>query len=206
MLQAFLFALTVCMDTFITGFSYGVSKIKISLLPAIVLNCICSGMIFISLCFGNLLKSYMPSTILPICSFIFLFIMGLIRFSDGIIKNYIKKKGPLQNQVQFSIFNLKFILHVYTKPESADLDLSKHLSIKESISLGLALSLDGLFIGIGAAFASVDLIFILLLTFVLGFLLLILGLLIGKKVQKKMKIDMTFIGGILLIILAFLRL
>ncbi len=206
MLQTFLFTLTVCIDTFITGFSYGVSKIRIPILSATMMNLICSLMIGISLCLGNILKAYLPVEILPICSFILLFILGIVRLSDGLIKNYIKRKGPLENQVQFSFLNFKFILHVYTKPESADLDFSKHLSLKESISLGIALSLDGLLIGFGAALAEVKVIETIVMTFLLGFILLIMGLWIGESVQKRIKMDLAYLGGIFLIILALSRL
>lgn len=206
MLEAFLFALTVSMDSLITGFSYGFSKIKIPFISALSLNSIAAMMIAFSLTIGSFLKQYIDSRILPLFCFMLLFIIGIIRLSDGLIKNYIQRKGNYQNEVDFTLFNLKFILKVYSSPLIADQDFSKILSFKESISLGFALSLDGTLVGLGAALTSVSSIEIIFLTFIIGLLLTLIGHFLGNKIGKKMQFDPTFIGGILLILLAFSKL
>lgn len=206
MFESFLFALTVSIDAFITGFSYGVSKIKIPFLSALFLNSISTGMIFLSLTVGNILKQYIDQKVLPLICFLFLFIIGMIRLSDSLIKNYIQRKGKYQSEVDFTLFNLKFILKVYSSPLIADQDLSKNLSLKESISLGFALSLDGTLVGLGAALTTASYLYILVFTFSIGFMLTILGHFLGDRIGKKTTFDPSFISGILLLILAFSKL
>lgn len=206
MLEAFLFALTVSIDALITGFSYGVSHIKIPLRSTFLLNFISTFMIALSFALGSFLKQYIHPKVLPIFCFAFLFLIGLIRLLDGLIKNYIKRKGTYQKEASFSFLNLRFILHVYSSPISADIDASKTLSLKESLSLGLALSLDGILIGVGASLTSISYLEILLLTFLMGLFLTLMGHFLGTKIERKLSFDPTFLGGILLLLLAFSKL
>ena len=46
----------------------------------------------------------------------------------------------------------------------------------------------------------------IVMTFLLGVVLLIIGLWIGESIEKRIKVDLAYLGGIFLIILALSRL
>lgn len=203
-ITSIILGLSVCMDSLLACFSYGASSIKIPITSLFIINFICTTTIGISLCIGTALKNWIPLQILPIIRFSVLFLMGCIRLLDGFIKTYIKKHGQLQNHVSFSLFNLHFILNVYSSPEKADSDASQELTSKEAVSLGIALSLDGLVIGIGAALTHLSVPFTILITFLIGMIFSFLGYILGKKIASKLPFDFTFLSGICLLFLAFL--
>lgn len=205
-LESFLLASSVCMDTLVASFSYGTSKIKIPFASILVINVVCTSILGISLWLGSYIKAWIAADSLPLIGFVLLFILGLIRLCDGMIKSYIERKGKIQNKISFSFSSLTFILHVYSDPSKADIDASKVLSIKEAFTLSLALSLDGIVIGIGAAFASANLFLTIVCTFLLEFLSIWVGYFVGRKITNNIPFDFSWLSGIFLIILAFLKL
>jgi putative sporulation protein YtaF len=122
-------------------------------------------------------------------------------FFKNLIKRYYDKGSPLT----FKIFDFKFILQIYADEIKADLDESKILSPKEAFFLAVALSLDSLTVGFGCSLGSVNYLATVLLSFLVGALLLVLGGYVGKKISKNYNLNLSWLSGVLLIILAFIR-
>jgi len=139
-------------------------------------------------------------------SFSILFIIGIIKLFDSITKSIIRKHTELHKEIKFSVFNFKFILRLYADPEAADIDVSKSISPKEASWLALSLSLDGIAVGFGAAMMGVNGLTLVLFTLFIGFMALFLGSRVGNRCADKLKFNISWVAGVMLIGLAFMQL
>ena len=203
--ESFLLALAISFDAFLTGFAYGSDKIKIPFKSNLVINLICSSTLAFSLVCGSFITAYLPTSFTKIVSFFILFSIGLIKLFNSFIKEKIVKQR-INKEIQLKFSNLNLILHVYADPKVADVNNSRHLSIKEAISLAIAVSLDGLFVGLSYGFNKSNILLALLFTFTLGFLGIIFGSNLGKTLIKTTNKDYSFISGLLLVFLAVSKL
>ena len=76
----------------------------------------------------------------------------------------------------------------------------------ETVLLVLALSLDALAVGFGSSLGNINYIYVISLSLIIGMFSIWMGLLIGEKIAKQSKINLSWLAGIILIILACLRL
>jgi len=205
-LEAIMLASALSMDAFVSGFAYGSNKIKIPMLSVQIINVICSSILGISLLVGTVLKQYIPSWLTLIICFVILFTLGIIKLLDSVTKSIIRKYNHLDKEIKFSMFNFKFILNLYTDPEEADVDASKVISPMEASSLAIALSLDGMAIGFGAALGDINALAVFLCSLVTDAAAVILGCYIGNKIARKLSFNLSWLSGVILIILAFLKL
>ena len=155
---------------------------------------------------GSIISGYIPSWITTVICFIILFTIGTIKLLDSITKSIIRKYNNLNKELKFSFLNFKFILNLYANPEDADIDSSKILSIREAIALAISLSLDGLAVGFGAALTNVNGVIIFFFSFLTNTLAVLLGCNIGNKLAAKISFNLSWLSGIVLIVLAFLKL
>ncbi len=194
------FALSI--DSLLSGFAYGTSKIKMSTLSIIVITTISTLFLFISMLFGSMFNSYINTTVTRIITFCILFTIGIVKVFDSAFKTYIKRQ---LRKCKFSLLNTNFLLNIYVNTIEADKDLSKELSVKEATYLATALSLDSLIVGFGIGCADIRYIEVLVCSLIVGFLLIIIGEYLGTKVAQSLSINLSWIGGIIFIVLAFLR-
>jgi len=205
-LEAIILTSALSMDAFVASFAYGSNKIKIPMLSVQIINTICSTMLGISLIIGTLIKQYIPDWLTAIVCFIILFVLGIIKLLDSIIKSVIRRYNNFNKEIEFSAFNLKFILNLYANPEEADIDSSRTISSKEATSLAIALSLDGLVVGFGTVLGNMNGIVVFIASLVTGIIAIMLGGYIGNKIAGKLPFNLSWLSGILLIVLAFLKL
>ena len=127
---------------------------------------------------------------------------------DGLTKRLIMKYAAqaLVRQINFRAWGFSFILQLYADPVHADIDESKTISAKEAVSLAAALSLDSVAVGVAAAMTRVDAAMLMTATAVATAVSLLLGVFAGVQLARRMRVDASMLGGILLIILAFMRL
>ena len=205
-LEAAFLAMSVSIDAFAAAFAYGCKKIKIPFKSIHIINFICTGIIGLSFLFGNMLMQILPEWLAAGLSFTILFLIGITKLLDSITKAIIKKYTNLNKEINLSLFNFKFILHMYANPEAADADISKSISPREAAALAVALSLDGFAVGLGAAFAGVNGLAVILFTFITGMIMLLLGGWLGNKTACKLRINLSWAAGLILIWLAFMNL
>lgn len=205
MVQSLILVLSLCIDTFVTSIVYSSNKIKIPVVSGLIIDTICSLFLAISLFFGYLIKDFIPINIASTISFLLLLILGVYRLFEAFFKNLIKKYYAKGLPLTFKIFDFKFILQIYADEIKADLDESKILSPKEAFFLAVALSLDSLTVGFGCSLGSVNFLATVLLSFLVGALLLVLGGCVGRKISKNYNLNLSWLSGVLLIILAFIR-
>jgi len=204
--ESVIFVIALSTDALIASFAYGSNKIKIPMISVQVISFLCTAVLGISLLLGTFLKPYLPSSILHVVSFAILFIIGVIKLLDNIIKSLIDKHAMINKQIKFQLLDLHFILNIYANPKDADIDNSKTLSPKEALSLAIALSIDSMVAGVGAALSNVSILAVLITSLILSTLAVKLGELMGHKLGEKSPFGLSWLSGAILISLAFLKL
>ncbi|MVO71458.1 sporulation membrane protein YtaF [Paeniclostridium sordellii] len=206
MFESLILVLALCIDTFVAGIAYGTDRIKIPLSSNIVITTVCSLFLALSLSLGSLLKEFMSPRFASILSFALLFSLGILRLFESFFKSYIQNFSSTGAPLTFKLFDFKFVLEIYANETKADYDKSKTLTIKESVYLAVALSIDSIAVGFGSSLVSFDFVQILLLSFTIGILALFLGVNIGKKFIEKVNINLSWLSGAMLVCLAIIRL
>jgi putative sporulation protein YtaF len=131
--------------------------------------------------------------------------IGVYRLFEYIFKAYISKCCKSDKPLTFKIFDFQFVLQVYANEIKADFDNSKCLNVKESFYLALALSLDSLAVGFGSSLCSINYLEVLILCFIIGILCVSIGVFIGRKFAQTLPFELSWLSGLLLILLAILR-
>lgn len=202
LIEAVTLASALSMDAFVAGFAYGSKKIKIPFKSVLIINLICSSIIGLALVLGTLAGKVIPQGIQIIVCSVILMILGMVKLLDSITKSIIIKYGGLSGNFNFSILNFRFVLNVYADPEVVDADHSKTISALEATSLALALSLDGITVGFGAAIGNFNGFAVVIASLLTNQIAIMLGGLLGTKAARKIRFNISWLSGILLILLA----
>ena len=108
--------------------------------------------------------------------------------------------------MNFKLFDFKFVLEIYIDEIKADFDQSRRLNAKEALALAVALSIDGLAAGFGSALGNINYTRILLLSLIFHMAAVWIGVWVGQRLARKIKINMSWVSGAILISLALVRL
>lgn len=211
---AILFALALSFDGFGVGLSYGLRRIRIPL-PSMFVITLCTVLSMgISVVFGDSLMRWLTFVSPKVLAAGILLGLGTFQVLRAII-HVIKAKG-IRKAVQAGslaleepIIKLEFkvlgvIIQVLKAPEQADLDGSGTISLKESLLLGTALSLDafasGLALGLAVGFLnSLSAIGLVALT---QFAMIRLGQNLTGKIPEEYLDRLELLPGTMLILLA----
>ncbi|MCL2677547.1 MAG: sporulation membrane protein YtaF [Clostridiales bacterium] len=205
-LEALMIVTALSTDAFVSAFAYGGNKIRIPFASVAIISLVCSAILAASLFFGAFLSPFIPRRITALVCFFILFILGFIKIFDSTLKAFIRKHNKLRKDFRFSAFNLKFVLHIYANPQEADLDSSRILSPFEAGYLALALSADGLAAGFGAGLTDVDHLLLVLFSLAFNMAAVLLGASVGKKLAEKLPLNLSWLSGLLLIVLGIIKL
>lgn len=205
MLEILLLVLSVSIDSFIASISYGSSRIKIPIISALIVDIISSSMLGFSLIFGSFIQNYISINTAKLISFMILFFLGFYRLFECLLKSYINNKAKDSPPLQFKLLDLNFVLQVYANETKADIDKSKVLSYKEAIYLSVALSLDSIAVGFGSSLILINYIQVFIVSIIIGILVILFGSLLGKRFAEMTNLNLSWLSGAMLIILAFLR-
>jgi len=205
LIEAAVLASSLSIDTFAAGFAYGSKKIRIPVLSVQIINIICCVTIGLAMFLGHWLLPFLPEGFATGIAFAVLFVIGLVKLLDGIVKSLIRRH-TLDKAFKFSVSDVKFILRVYADPEIADADVSAHLSPGEAVALAVSLSLDGMAVGFAAVLAGVNPWALLAWSLVTNFVALVFGRKLGHKLADKLPFNISWVAGIVLIGLAFSQL
>jgi len=203
--QAWMLVFALGVDAFACSFGYGASKIKIPFKSVLVINAVCTSLLAIGLFLGVIINNFLSADVAAWIAFTILFGLGLSKIFDSTIKGVIRKYNGIDKNFKFSLFNLSFIFKVYADPEKADVDQSKELTPKEAMPLAIAVGLDGLSVGIGIGLAMMNPFLILGLALITDVIAMMLGAYLGNKLARKFNFDLSWIGGVILIVIAILE-
>lgn len=184
-----LLVVVLSMDAFAAGFSYGIERVKVPFLSLAIIALLSGGMLTASLLAGNFLMGFIPEPLTKGISFAVLFLLSLYKFYDA-LQSLRSKNGKLTTGM---------ISQKVNKEDKAV------LSCREGALLAIALSIDNVSAGLCTRTLSLPSIILLLLTTAIHFFSLKLGLLSGKMLSDKTN-GFAWLGGAILMVLAFLRL
>lgn len=202
-MQMFLLIIAVSIDVFLACMACGTEKIKIGNIAALCISGICSGVLFLALLAGRALDGIMMEKYTTALCFLALFLVGAFKLTEYAIRKYIQKYKFICKSVKISFSQLNFIFSIYNNPVMADKDHSATMSIAESVFFALAMSMDGFFGGLGAGFLKMNLWLTTLGNFFVSFLAVKLGCAAGIFASKRQKADLSWVGGVLFLVLAF---
>jgi len=200
-LQALLLAAILSMDVFAVSFAYGSNKISIPPKSIAVITLIGKGILAASIYLGAILLPFMPESLANALSFTILFTLGIAKIFDSIIKQYIRKNNTAK-QLTFSALNLKFIINVYADPEKADADNSRIINAKEAVVVAIAVALDAFALGFGAGLTDISALQLIAFSMIIGVAAILAGGKIAGKIAQKTPINLSWLGAVILIVLA----
>ncbi|MCL2446669.1 MAG: manganese efflux pump [Oscillospiraceae bacterium] len=202
LLEAMVLTAALSVDAFAAAFAYGSNKINIPARSMHAINFICAGFLTVSLLLGRLISVWLPTGLAAGMGFAILFLLGFYKLAGSIVRMIVQRNRHFCRDFEFTAFDLKFILHLCANPQAADIDGSRVLTLGEAAALAVALSLDGLAVGFGAAMSQVNKPAVILCSLVVGFVALWLGSRLGNGVAKKLPFNLSWLGGALLMGLA----
>lgn len=206
LLTSVLLVAALSVDAFVASLAYGADKIRIPASSVLVISGVCTGILGIALAVGTLIQPLLPPHLIGGICFAILFALGVAKLFDSMLKSFLRRHQSERKKVTFKLFDLRFILQIYVDSTAADQDLSRTLSPAEAASLAFALSIDGLAAGLGAGLTEGNPIQTVLVSLLVTTLAVTLGGFFGRKLAEKLKFDLSWLSGALLIILAFLKL
>lgn len=174
-----LLILAISLDSFGVGISYGLRRIKVSLVPLLTIM-FCSGaMVFISMTIGLRMTSLISVEIIEIFGGSILISVGLISMCGKLI-SHPSKKQPHAASHQYKkhslIHKTKLIIKVLKKSAEADIDRNGEISFQEGWLLGIVLGIDAFGVGLGAALLGYSPILTGILIAILSALFVFLGM------------------------------
>ncbi|MCL2212923.1 MAG: manganese efflux pump [Oscillospiraceae bacterium] len=198
-IDAMLIAISCAADAFAVSFAYGTKKIRIPLPSGIIINGICTLVLGVSMIFGAALLHILPYGATGWAAFVLLMLSGVLKLVDSIMKKLVRHvfaddKTPCRL--------LARLISIYANPEEADRDNSNDISPREAAGLAAALSLDGIAIGVGASLGGASVVAVLVFAFIANVIFMMAGSLLGRFLARRVKIDISWLGGLILIALA----
>ncbi len=211
LLSLIILALSVSIDSFGIGITYGIRNTKISKNAKVILFMISIFMTSMSISFGTFLSEFFSENMTKWIGSCFLIMMGLwiIYQALGPKKDEYIVENASPTIYQFMIRFLGITVQIIRNPISSDLDHSQKIDWKEAIYLGICLSIDSICIGICSSMIGYhSFVFpILVASFQLAFLSC--GRLLGEKIACVSHIPENIwstLSGVLLICIAVSRL
>lgn len=194
-LVVLLFALAVSADGFMVGIAYGVKKIRIPFISLVLISCASALAVTLSMICGKALATVLSPAFSSSLGAVMLILIGLYFLLQALKERL--NSLPIEPETAIFTLNIEFlgvIVQILKKPASADMDSSGEINLREAFFLGLALAVDALGAGMGAAMTGLNIFFTALSVGMLKFILVNSGIFLGGVVNKK---HMEGISGIL---------
>ncbi len=155
-------ALAVSLDGLSAGMMYGIRKIRIPALSIGIVSVMSAFVLFGSMAIGGLFVDWLPERAAQWTGAGILIAIGVWALAQmALTSRREAEAGPPADDVepaaaektllQWEIRQLGLIIRIWRTPSMADMDRSGVISASEAVLLGIALSLDSLGAGIGAA-------------------------------------------------------
>ena len=172
--SALLFMLVISIDLFVCGLGFGLGKVHVSFRKVILINLIGTFMIGVGLFAGYYLRSFISESAVEWIAFSVLFGLGLYK----VVQWCCKKENT---------------------------ETVRPITWPEACILGIGLSLDGMAIGLGVTIGNMGMSFIvtaIVLSLVTDPLVFAIGQFVGKRLTKRARLDLSWLSGALLVMIA----
>lgn len=203
MFAVLFFAIALSLDGFGMGLSYGLRRIKIPILPLFII-CLSSAVaIVVSMIFGSVLAMFLPYKVAVVLGAVILIVVGI----SIVLQNYFLNLKACQICC-LRITHLGIVINILKEPVRADFNKSGKINIKEAFFLGLALALDALGAGFGAAMSGYSLVWTPSLVAITELIMISFGVFIGIRIPtfKSTKKLVSLVPGAIIIFLGLSKL
>ncbi len=198
-LSALIFSMSSNLDNIVIGIAYGIKKIKIGILPNLLIALITVTGTVLSMCAGKLITEILPAGITGLLGAGIIILLGLY-FVLQSFANLLNKKKRIRSVA------LKDADSMIDYAQNSDKDVSGTIDLKESVAVGIGLTFNNIGTGIAASAAGVGILETVICTFACSVLFLFLGVFLGDKIFGKILGKYApLISGILLIVLGLLE-
>lgn len=198
-----LFLTAVSLDSLTAGFSYGTDNVHIKLPAFLPLAFVPALFITAAQRLGSLVGSLLPDGILPCLSFFLLFLIGIAKLSESLLRLLSQKRPSLMGNWGCKIKQLNIVFTVYLSPEEANRTELQFLNVKEALLLSLALSLDSILVGMAFCFTALPPLLLFLSAALCNLLLFAGGYSLGRLLSRLLRFDLSWLSGLCLLLLAF---
>lgn len=215
-----LLAIAISLDGFFVGVTYGIRKIRVALLPLCIISLVSGFVIMASMALGNTLLELITPRIAQLIGAVILIAVGVMvvretykslmvrqEIYSGYDIVYATDQEDFPKQLlTWKIKPLGIIIQILQEPTKADFDFSGSISNFEAIFLGLALALDALGAGFGAALTGLNPIIIPVCVAITKFVFISTGNFLGSRFSSLLSTRTAYIPGFILILLGVLKL
>lgn len=208
LLNYFILAISLSLDSLGIGITYGLRKTTISKFSKIILFCMSLFITFISINIGNLLNKVLSSSVSNFLGIVILIAMGIWVIHQSLNKDVKLRKENKKKVYNFFIKSLGLTIKIIRNPIETDIDNSKTIDAKEALLLGLATSMDSMCSGIGISILGTNSILFPILVASFQMLFISVGGFFGKKLMLISKLPSniwSIISGVVLILIAISR-
>ena len=183
-----LFSISSNLDNIVIGFAYALKKIKIGIIPNIIIAIVTSTGTFLSMSAGNYLKNFLSDKVANILGTWSLMLLGIY----FVIQSIVKLTNNIDDMIEYA--------------QKSDLDSSGDINIKEALLVGFGLTFNNIGTGIVASITGVNICLTVIATFILSMFAIICGASVGNHILGKFLGKYApLISGILLIILGIVK-
>ncbi len=210
-----LLAISLSMDALGIGVSYGLRGKKVPILPKVIISLISLAFTAAAIGIGNVIVLFLPDQLAKLIGSGMLGILGV-----GIIIQALSKKEREEEQEAqrpqkktWAIalkplgLTIKIIRNeIYKNGNNGDPTAT--MGIRESLYMGVALSIDSFGAGISSAVSGINNFFVPVMGGLCQFIFLYLGIFCGQKLTSIKKADpkiFMLLSGTILVVLAIIR-
>lgn len=210
LLSAILLAVSLSMDALGIGISYGLRKVQVATLPKVIISLISLIFTALAIGIGNVIALILPEPFAKLIGSAMLLVLGMVIIVKALggKSTSENKKKPTPKTWSWTIKSLGVNIKITRAPVANDIDKAPAINVKESLYLGVALSIDSFGAGISSAVAGVNSFLVPVLVGLCQFVFLSLGLYCGSKLTAIQKLNANFftlLSGTILITLACVR-
>lgn len=216
-LSGILLAISLSMDALGIGVSYGLRGKKVPLLPKVIISLISLAFTAAAIGIGNIIVLFLPDQLAKLIGSGMLGVLGVAI----IIQALSKKEGEVEPEPEVQRpqkktwkialkplgLTIKIIRNeIYGNGSKAD--SAAIMGIRESLYMGVALSIDSFGAGISSAVSGINNFFIPVMVGLCQFIFLSLGIFCGQKLTSIKKADpkiFMLLSGAILVVLAIIR-
>lgn len=199
MIKAILLGVAVGCDAFGCALGYGARKMKFPLPCRIIIALFGSAFLGLALVISSFVERFLPPSISSAVIGTVLIFLGVSSILLSAIKIRLKDRSKIFVN---DVFGITLRIGVSVSPQEPH----ELASLKESIALGFALSLDSLASGLAAGMTlePIEMLACTLLAFAAGLSLLFAGVKLGARIASKTSLDLSYMSGIVLLILGLI--
>jgi len=206
-------AVALSLDSLGVGVAYGLRRIRLPRSLYLIVALCTGALMGLSMTLGGHLSGYLAPVIARRAGGVILVLVGVWQLYQG-WQSYRQRlaapgngEAAIPRQVlKLDLHSLGLVVQILVEPAAADFDRSGEIDTAESVALGLALGLDSLGAGFGAAMAGYSLAVVPVVAITCAaFVKLGLGA-AGRPATDRLTRKAFFLPGVLLMLLGFLRL